>query len=610
MSMQTQPDLPDDVDPQVDQSIDQDNHNHDDDDEDAAFDAQAEADALPFVHPEDEEDRAIAAAEFVSMALAARQRREAGREDGRPPRDDDFPRPAVAAAEGPEGTQASPFAPPGDRAVHAQLEAVAPKLHKVLADAGVGSRREMEELILAGRVSVNGEPAHVGQRVEPTDQIRVNGKPLQRRTPKIPRVLLYHKPAGEIVTQDDPEKRATVFERLPQVKGSRWVAVGRLDFNTEGLLLFTTSGDLANRLMHPRFEQERVYAVRCIPALDDEAKRRLLEGVELEDGPAQFARLDDAGGDGANHWYHVLISEGRNREVRRMFEAVGVTVSRLIRVRYGPVDLPRTLKRGRFQEISSLEAACLCASLGMKLVEPVDPRRARPGRRQPGMPKPMEVSPLATTVEAMFGVSPVKHLEQRGVLSGRKVTIRARGPDGEVDGNVMSNDNGVVHRVERDSNGNVAGSNRRGKGRPGARGQGPFRNAGGPPGAQPGNGGAKRGWRRGGPNADAPAGGQSGEPGQVAPRRAGGNGPAPQGQPGNGNGPRGRRRGRGANPAGNGAGSNSAGPGGGRGGNPNRAAAARPEGGGDAAPRDTAPRPGGHPGGNRRRHGKPRPPKV
>lgn len=243
----------------------------------------------------------------------------------------------------------------GRKASKQALNAQSEKLHKVLADAGIGSRRDMEELILAGRVSVNGLPAHTGQRVMPTDQVRVNGKPLQLRLKaagKPPRVLLYHKPVGEIVSQDDPEGRPTVFDKLPKVSGGRWVAVGRLDFNTEGLLLFTTSGELANRLMHPRYEVEREYAVRVLGQLSEEQLQQLREGVQLEDGPARFNRIDDAGGAGANHWYRVSLAEGRNREVRRMFEQAGLEVSRLIRVRYGAVALPRSLARGRYSELA------------------------------------------------------------------------------------------------------------------------------------------------------------------------------------------------------------------------------------------------------------------
>jgi 23S rRNA pseudouridine2605 synthase len=232
------------------------------------------------------------------------------------------------------------------------------KLHKVLAEAGVGSRRDMEELILAGRVSVNGQPAHVGQRIGPRDQIKVNGKPIRRRMPAkgqgalMPRVMLYHKNAGEICTRDDPEHRATVFDRLPRLQNARWVAVGRLDFNTEGLLVFTTSGDLANKLMHPRYGWEREYAVRVLGRIEPEQQQKLLEGIELEDGLANFTRCEAIGGEGANTWYKVSLTEGRNREVRRMIESIGLTVSRLVRVRFGPVSLPRSLGRGRWGEIS------------------------------------------------------------------------------------------------------------------------------------------------------------------------------------------------------------------------------------------------------------------
>ncbi|MGH6609629.1 MAG: 23S rRNA pseudouridine(2605) synthase RluB [Burkholderiaceae bacterium] len=242
----------------------------------------------------------------------------------------------------------------GRRAAKQTQLAQSDKLHKVLADAGIGSRRDMEELIIAGRVSVNGEPAHIGQRVLASDQVRVNGKPLAvRKAPgRAPRVLLYHKPAGEIVTQDDPGERPTVFEKLPKVSGGRWVAVGRLDLNSEGLMIFTTSGELANRLMHPRYEVEREYAVRVLGEVTEDQRQKHIDGVELQDGPAKFSRLEEAGGEGANRWYRVAISEGRNREVRRMFEAVGLTVSRLIRIRYGAVALPRALARGRYQELA------------------------------------------------------------------------------------------------------------------------------------------------------------------------------------------------------------------------------------------------------------------
>ncbi len=255
------------------------------------------------------------------------------------------------------------------------------KLHKVLADAGIGSRRDMEEMIIAGRVSVNGEPAHIGQRVLASDQVRINGKPLARKAPgRAPRVLLYHKPVGEIVTQEDPGARPTVFEKLPKVSGGRWVAVGRLDLNSEGLLIFTTSGELANRLMHPRYEVEREYAVRVLGEVTEEQRQKLLDGVELQDGPAKFSRVDEAGGDGANRWYRVAISEGRNREVRRIFEAIGLTVSRLIRIRYGSIQLPRSLARGRFQELAPEWVQAWVHDLGIG----IDEIRQRQGSSEGG----------------------------------------------------------------------------------------------------------------------------------------------------------------------------------------------------------------------------------
>ena len=250
------------------------------------------------------------------------------------------------------------------------------KLHKVLADAGMGSRRDMEDLIVQGRVSVNGLPAHIGQRIGPTDQVRINGKPVHRKIQtKPPRVIMYHKPAGEIVSQSDPEGRPTVFDRLPKPRQGRWIAVGRLDFNTEGLLLFTTSGELANRLMHPRYGVEREYAVRILGELSQENTAQLKSGITLDDGQAKFLRLAMGGGDGANRWYHVALSEGRNREVRRMFEAVGHTVSRLIRTRYGIFLLPPRLRRGKWEEIEAGGIYNLMKSAGLKMPQPQDKGR-------------------------------------------------------------------------------------------------------------------------------------------------------------------------------------------------------------------------------------------
>ena len=258
------------------------------------------------------------------------------------------------------------------------------KLHKVLADVGMGSRREMEDLIVQGRVSVNSMPAHIGQRVGPTDQVRINGKPVHRKIhTKPPRVILYHKPAGEIVSQSDPEGRPTVFDRLPKARQGRWIAVGRLDFNTEGLLLFTTSGELANRLMHPRYGVEREYAVRILGELSNEQQTELKSGIQLDDGQARFLRLSAGGGEGANRWYHVALTEGKNREVRRMFEATGHTVSRLLRTRYGIFLLPPRLRRGKWEEVPAEGITQLMKAAGLKVPQGAqDKGRSGHGHRQ------------------------------------------------------------------------------------------------------------------------------------------------------------------------------------------------------------------------------------
>ncbi|MCE3249247.1 MAG: hypothetical protein K0R41_3072 [Geminicoccaceae bacterium] len=253
-----------------------------------------------------------------------------------------------------------------------------PKLHKVLAQAGLGSRLEMEQLIMEGRISVNNEPAHIGQRIQFGDQIKVNGKPIRVRiAPPPPRVIAYHKPVGEVVTTDDPQNRPTVFRKLPKLQQGKWQSVGRLDLNTEGLLLFTNSGELANKLMHPRFGLEREYAVRVLGALSNEEKQRLLEGVNLDDGRAQFGSIEEGGGEGSNVWYRVTINEGRNREVRRLFEAVGHAVSRLIRIRYGAMVLPRGLKRGAFLELDERDINALGSAVGA-------PGLGRPQAREQG----------------------------------------------------------------------------------------------------------------------------------------------------------------------------------------------------------------------------------
>lgn len=261
-----------------------------------------------------------------------------------------------------------------------------PKLHKVLAQAGMGSRLEMEQLILQGEVTVNNEKAHLGQRVQFGDKVRVRGRLVSLRiTPPLPRVLAYHKPVGEVVTLDDPQNRPTVFRKLPKLPHGKWQSVGRLDLNTEGLLLFSSSGELANQLMHPRFGLEREYAVRVLGALSKEERQRLLDGVQLDDGFAQFKNLEEGGGEGANCWYRVTIAEGRNREVRRMFEAVGHAVSRLIRIRYGVMTLPKGLRRGHWIELSAYDVAALAGAAGM-------PLGARPKRTA----TPGDVAPAGT----------------------------------------------------------------------------------------------------------------------------------------------------------------------------------------------------------------------
>ncbi len=264
--------------------------------------------------------------------------------------------------------------PPGGRANRGAIgrngkplpEAKPERLQKILAQAGVGSRREMEEWIAAGKVSVNGVVATLGQSVVPTDKVKIGGRLINisfTGSSRAPRVLMYHKPEGEIVSRDDPDGRPSVFAALPRMRGGRWINVGRLDFNTSGLLLFTTSGELANKLMHPSSELVREYAVRVLGEVTLEAQQQLLNGIELEDGMASFASLQDAGGEGANHWYRVSLYEGRNREVRRMFEAIGCTVSRLIRVRYGPFSLPPQLKRGKARELTEAEIKVLLREL-------------------------------------------------------------------------------------------------------------------------------------------------------------------------------------------------------------------------------------------------------
>lgn len=253
------------------------------------------------------------------------------------------------------------------------------RLQKLLSAAGLGSRREIEDWIRAGRVAVNGQPVELGARASAADRISIDGRPVRMSAETKPRrVIAYHKPEGEITTRKDPEGRPTVFESLPRIRGARWIAIGRLDVNTSGLLLFTTDGELANRLMHPSAEITRRYAVRVLGEVEDEVLARLRRGVKLDDGLAQAATVEAAGGSGANRWYHLSLREGRNREVRRMWESQGLTVSRLIRIGYGPIELGRRLPRGKWRELTEGETNTLYESAGM--VRPVAPPPSRTRR--------------------------------------------------------------------------------------------------------------------------------------------------------------------------------------------------------------------------------------
>ncbi len=242
------------------------------------------------------------------------------------------------------------------------------RLHKLLALAGLGSRRDMEKLIESGRVTLNGEVAQLGAGVTQHDVVRVDSRPVRLSfEPELPQILIYHKPEGEIVSADDPEGRSSVFDKLPRVKGAKWIAIGRLDINTSGLLIFTTSGELANHFMHPRYEVEREYAVRIFGELTEGQLLQLTQGIELEDGPAAFDVINPQGGEGANHWYQVILREGRNREVRRLFEAFQLPVSRLMRVRFGPVNLPPRVKRGQMLKLESKEIVSILEWAGLEV---------------------------------------------------------------------------------------------------------------------------------------------------------------------------------------------------------------------------------------------------
>ncbi|HLX24675.1 MAG TPA: pseudouridine synthase [Usitatibacter sp.] len=367
------------------------------------------------------------------------------------------------------------------------------RLQKVMAQSGHGSRRNIEILIAQGHITINGQVAKLGDSVGPSDKVKLDGNVINLRFgDPLPRVLVYHKNTGEIVTRDDPQKRPTVFDRLPKVNGGRWVSVGRLDFNTEGLLIFTTSGELANRLTHPRFEVEREYAVRVLGDLTDEVKAKLLEGVDIDGELCKFDSIEDRGGEGANHWHHVVLREGKNREVRRMMEAVGLTVSRLMRVRFGCVELPGHVKRGMMKEMDEEQVQTLLQFSGMNEPPPSagdadeedefdnignrapDPARERHVERVPEddlgnrvIARETAPAPEADGNRGTYGegFNPAKHDPQQrreGRPGGKSFghgKKRGRGHGhGNADGNVMH------HPGQGNANGNVAHGGQGGQG--------------------------------------------------------------------------------------------------------------------------------------------------
>lgn len=256
------------------------------------------------------------------------------------------------------------------------------RIQKYLASQGAGSRRQIDSLLQQGRISVNGKPAKPGDQVAGGEKIAIDGKllRLQRHLAK-PKILMYHKPVGQVCTRADPEGRDDVYQHLPGLQQGRWVGIGRLDINTSGLLLFTNHGELANRLMHPSYEVEREYAVRVHGEVNPAMLQQLRDGVELDDGPARFNDILDSGGSGTNHWYHVILKEGRNREVRRLWEAVGVEVSRLVRVRYDEFSLPKWLKPGKYRFLDEAVVERAYRRLGLNAGKPAPRKPARRRRK-------------------------------------------------------------------------------------------------------------------------------------------------------------------------------------------------------------------------------------
>ncbi|MEO8305268.1 MAG: pseudouridine synthase [Betaproteobacteria bacterium] len=463
------------------------------------------------------------------------------------------------------------LAPPRHRSSTDDIFNEPQRLHKVLASCGFGSRRAMEEMILAGRITVNREPADVGQKVGPGDEVRINGELVKVRfaEPRT-RILMYHKPAGEIVTRDDPEGRPTVFEKLPNIGNGKWIAIGRLDFNTEGLLLFTNSGELANKMMHPRYEVEREYAVRVMGLLTPEQEQSLLTGIELEDGPGKVEKIGDGGGEGSNHWYHIVIKEGRNREVRRLFEALGLTVSRLIRTRYGSVAMPSRVKRAQTLELTTEEVGAVLVAAGMKSTGPAQ-QHAGQGPRQNGQPG------------QAHGKGPRQQGQgqrDRGPRGPRREPDPPQNASGETEAQPESEaiePGNSVHGLPTHGNTPVgkffSKSHGKGHGRPQGQG-GPRRGA-----AAQGQGGRSFGQhgrpQHGKPRHADPRGGQGsspyvmttltvpgavpeGLPGTEGPRHKGPGGQGPRG-PGRGNGGNGQGRGHGPNAQNRGNGQNAAG---------------------------------------------------
>jgi len=257
------------------------------------------------------------------------------------------------------------------------------RIQKFLAHQGAGSRRQIDALLQEGRISVDGNIAKPGDQIDGREKIAIDGKLLRlHRYQSKPKILMYHKPIGEVCTRSDPAGRKDVFQNLPGLNQGRWVSIGRLDINTSGLLLFTSDGELANRLMHPSYEVEREYAVRVHGAVSNDMLEQLQQGVELDDGPAKFNQIIDSGGSGSNHWYHVIIKEGRNREVRRLWEAVGVEVSRLVRVRYDQFNLPKWLKPGKFRMLEEETVKRVYQRLGLTDKDQQDKTRSGAGQRQ------------------------------------------------------------------------------------------------------------------------------------------------------------------------------------------------------------------------------------